>query len=349
MTKKSCEFKNNKHKKNNKKNKGYNKKLKSRKWKVFSLFVIFQIAFGIITAPFIIYYGPFNNIKTSLVGAAMTSLNHQYLATAFLSNEKIKEILSQNKVEDIKQDTKNSKITLPKKHNDKIELFEVKGKKFNGYMLVVSDPTRVKIGYTSKLNKEGQTTSQIAKQSNAIAAINGGGFTDKSATSTWTGNGGTPIGVIMTNGKKIFNSLKDDEKTDMMAITDEGRLLVGKYSYDNLKNLNAKEALSFGPPLVVNGQPTITTGDGGAGIASRTAIGQREDGAMLLLVVDGRSINSIGATWKEIQDVMIQYGAINAINLDGGNSTTMYYNDEIVNNPSDHLGERSIPSVVMVK
>ena len=326
------------------------KKKAGFKWTTFFKFLIFQVIFGVIIMPILIYYGPFNNVKRSLVGAAMTSYKHQYLATLFLSKEKINEILSQNKIEDIKQDNSDNEVDLPKIHNNSIERYDIEGSKFNGYMLLIKDPTRVKVGYSSKLGREGQTTSQIAKNFNAVAAINAGGFTDNSGTAKWTGNGGTPTGLIMSEGKIVFNSLRENEKIDMMALTGRGRLLVGKYSLHRLKELGVKEAVSFGPPLVVNGQPTIRTGDGGWGIAPRTAIGQRKDGAILFLVIDGRQVfGSIGATLKEAQDVMLKYGAINAINLDGGKSTTMYYDGDVINNPSDHLGERAVPSVVMVK
>ena len=85
------------------------------------------------------------------------------------------------------------------------------------------------------------------------------------------------------------------------------------------------------------------------GIAPRTAIGQRKDGAILFLVSDGRQVRSIGATLKDVQDIMLEYGAYNATNLDGGSSPTMYYDGEVINNPCDPLGERSIPSVVYVE
>ena len=74
------------------------------------------------------------------------------------------------------------------------------------------------------------------------------------------------------------------------------------------------------------------------------------DGAIILLVIDGRQVNSIGATLKEVQDILYdEYGAYNATNLDGGSSSTLFYNDEVINNPSDSLGERSIPSIVFVE
>ena len=113
--------------------------------------------------------------------------------------------------------------------------------------------------------------------------------------------------------------------------------------------MNVQEAITFGPALVVNGQGTITSGDGGWGMAPRTAIGQKKDGAILMLVIDGRQASSLGATLKDVQDIMLQYDAYTATNLDGGSSTTMYHEGEVINNPANSLGERSVPSILYVE
>ena len=109
------------------------------------------------------------------------------------------------------------------------------------------------------------------------------------------------------------------------------------------------EAVSFGPAMIVNGFKTINHGNGGWGIAPRTCIAQRKDGAILFLVIDGRQIRSLGATLREAQDVLYDHGAYNAANLDGGSSSTLFYDDEVINNPCDSLGERSVPSIIYVE
>ena len=317
------------------------------------LFIIFELTFTAITGPFMVYYGPFKNVKTTVVGAAMTTLTLQWLATSFLSDAEIKKIMNEQKVESIVQDKtdgENSGVKVENKDDKSIERYDVSGNKFKGYILVINDPTRIKVGYSSKIGEEGQLTSDIAKDNNAIAAINGGGFTDEVAGSKWTGTGANPAGVIMTNGKIVYNDIKNEnEKREVVALTNSGRLLVGKHSTKEMKELGVTEAVSFGPALIVNGKKTINKGNGGWGIAPRTAIAQRKDGAIILLVIDGRQVNSIGATLKEVQDVLFdEYGAYNATNLDGGSSSTLFYNDEIINSPCDSLGERSVPSIIYV-
>ena len=333
------------------KNRRKNKKSTS---KLVVLFIVFELFFTAITGPFMLYYGPFKNVKTTVVGAAMTTLTLQWLATTFLSDAKIKEIMKDQSVETIAQDNlddKTSGVKVENKNDNSIERYDIKGKKYKGYVLIISDPTRIKVGYSSKLGKEGQLTSEIAKANNAIAAINGGAFTDEAAGALWAGTGANPTGIIMTGGKTIFNDIKNEnEKREVVALTKAGKLLVGRHSIKEMKQDGVTEAVSFGPAMIVNGKKTINKGDGGMGIAPRTAIAQRQDGAIILLVIDGRQVNSIGATLREVQDILYdEYGAYNATNLDGGSSSTMFYKDEVINNPSDSLGERSIPSIVYVE
>lgn len=326
-------------------------KKKSSFWKLFLGFLIFQFIFTGVTAPLIVFYGPFENVKRTIVGAAMTTLSHQYIAKAFLSDEEINKILSENSIETIQQDD-SPDIKIANKHDSSIEREDISdGRKFKGYMLIIHDPTRVKVGYSQKIGQAGELTSQIAKRNGAIAAINGGGFVDSSSEgSLWTGTGGKPVGIIMSDGKTVYSDMEhENTKVDIMALTKDGVLLVGPHSLSEMKELGVTEAISFGPSLVVNGRGTIKSGDGGWGIAPRTAIGQRKDGAVLMLVIDGRQTKSAGATLKDVQNIMLQYGAVNATNLDGGSSSTMYHEGEIINNPSDPLGERSIPSAIYVK
>lgn len=318
-------------------------------WKVVVGFIIFQFIFALITAPLIVFYGPFANVRKTVVGAAMTTLSHQWIAKMFLSDEKIQAILDENKIETITQD--DTAIEFVNKHDTSVDVEEIsEGSKFHGYMIIVHDPTRVKVGVSSKLGTAGEMTSQIAKANNAVAAINGGGFTDQTGTSMWTGTGGIPTGMLMSNGQIISSDIGSEKvKVDVMAITKDGALLVGPHSISEMKKLGVMEAISFGPALIVNGKTTIKSGDGGWGIAPRTAIGQKKDGTILMLVIDGRQTDSLGASLRDVQNIMVEYGAYNATNLDGGSSTTMYYDNEVLNNPCDPLGERSVPSIVYVK
>ena len=133
------------------------------------------------------------------------------------------------------------------------------------------------------------------------------------------------------------------------VIKDE-HVIVGNYSKAELKEKDVVEGISFGPALIVNGEKMITRGDGGWGVGPRTAIGQRKDGTVLFLVIDGRQPGySVGATLRDIQNIMYEEGAVIAANLDGGSSSTLYYNGKVINKPADLLGERMIPTAFVVK
>jgi exopolysaccharide biosynthesis protein len=331
--------------------KGKTQVKKVKKIKLVVYFIIFQVLFGIATAPIIVYYSPFfTNLRKNIVGTAMSTDSHQFIATLFLSTQQINQIIGSGTASAaISQDL--SKVSI--EHKDKgIKLKQITGNKFNGYMVIIDDPTRVKVGYSSKLGITGQKTSQIAKENNAIAAINGGGFDDKGNNSTtiWTGNGAVPIGIIISNGKLIFPNPNDLDQQQIYkgvaAIDSKGNLIVGDYTVDQLLNRGVKEALSFGPTLIENSQKT--TGFTSQGADPRTAIGQTKDGAILLLTLDGRTGLKAGAELEDVQLVMEQNGAVNAVNLDGGASTTMYYNGKVQNSPSDKSMERPVPTAIYV-
>jgi exopolysaccharide biosynthesis protein len=336
---------------NTRKVKGKTQVKKVKKFKLVVYFIIFQILFGIATAPIIVYYSPFfTNLRKNIVGTAMSTDSHEFIATLFLSQKQIDEIIGSGKASAaMTQDL--SKVNIAYKDKG-IKFSHFYGNKFDGYMVIIDDPTRVKVGYSSKLGITGQKTSQIAEENNAVAAINGGGFDDKGNNSTaiYTGNGALPIGLIISNGNLIFPKPNDLDPQQIYkgvaAIDSKGDLIVGDYTVDQLLNRGVKEALSFGPTLIENGQ--MTTGFTSQGADPRTAIGQRRDGAIILLTIDGRQGLQAGAELEDVQKTMEQAGAYNAVNLDGGASTTMYYNGKVQNSPSDKSMERPVPTAIYV-
>lgn len=321
--------------------------------KLFLAFIIFEFVFTALTGPFMLYYGPFQNVKKSMVSAIMQTRTHQYLATAFLSDKQINNIIGRD-YKDLSSWTTEyveqqhvSDIKISKQHDSTIERYNISGKRFDAYLLEVKDPTRVKVAYTKKLGKEGQRTSQMAEDRDAVAAINGGGFTDKSSDGKlWAGTGAFPTGFVISNGQVIHNDLGENSKASVMAFTKDGLLVIGDKSLNDLKKQGISDAISFGPPLIVNGKPQKGLDPGPN---PRTAIGQKQDGTILLLVIDGRQGLKLGASLQEVQQILLEYGAWNATNLDGGSSSTMYYNGEVINEPSDPLGERAVATAVYVE
>lgn len=338
-------------------NKGKNKNTT----KLLIYFVLFEMMFTIVSAPIIVYYGPFSTLKKTVVGAAMSTMSHQFIATLFLSQKQIDEIRYGTSNEASNAETENLKQINLKNSDSTIEFVKVDGgNKFTGLMLIIHDPKRVKIGYSSKLGEKGQKTSQIAKANNGIAAINGGGFSDKGQNSSalWTGTGAFPTGFIISGGKVVYPKTNVDmnkEIPGVAAITKQGALIVGKHSIQGLLDKGVQEGICFGPTLIINNvAQKLSDVDGRAidsqGTDPRTAIGQRaSDGAIILLTIDGRQGLQAGASIADVIETMKNQGVTNAVNLDGGASTTMYYNGVVQNSPSDKYGERSLPTIIYVK
>ena len=310
--------------------------------KYIILFILFQVIFVPVLVMSLIYYGPFKAVREMLVTTAMNTMTHQYFATMFLDQEEIDEIIARNRPSEEIGNQDLNDIKISDAVDNGIELIDVSSSSFKGYLLIVNDPSRVKLATAPRLGTVGATTSQIVEANDAIGGINGGGFKDDAL-----GTGGKPDGLLMQDGKLINGYEYSSYK--VVGLDYDNKLIVSNStSYTALKKLNVRDAVSFGPVIVINGQPTIYSGTGGDGIHPRSAIGQRKDGAILMLVIDGRQVDSLGATLKNVQDIMLQYGAYNAFNLDGGASSTLVYNNKVVNHPSDIMGERYVPCAFII-
>ena len=182
---------------------------------------------------------------------------------------------------------------------------------------------------------------QMIENTGAVAGVNGGGFYDPGGS----GSGGIPDGIVICDGKLVWGG--GSGRSSVIGFDSDGILHVGTMSANEAINLGIQWAVSFGPTLISNGVPQTQRAIQ-SGINPRTAIGQRADSAVLLLVIDGRQIESLGATLGDLIEVLLDYGAVNAANLDGGSSTLMILNGETVNNCSAISGPRPLPTAFLV-
>ena len=174
----------------------------------------------------------------------------------------------------------------------------------------------------------------MAKDNNAVVAINGGGFYDPNYNSL----GGTPQGTVIKNGKLITNR-KYTKSGGIIGFTNDNKFILGKMTAKEALAKGVRDAVTFGPFLIVNGKPSFIKGNGGWGTAPRTAIGQRKDGIVLMLVIDGRMIGRPGADMVDLTEIMQKYGAYNAANLDGGTSCGLVVNGKLINDPVNGNGK----------
>ena len=304
-------------------------------------FIIMVFLFTVVTSPLVVLFGPFNNVKRAVIGAILQSRHPQYITWLF-SHDELQNILGT--VGAVKS---QDLFKFNAREDQSLNLERIESPRYIGYILEIPDPRRIQVATAANIQEKGDTTSNIAKMNGAVAAINGGGFHDPNGT----GTGRLPYGFILHDGEYIIGKdVGPDEDVDFVGFSKSGNLIAGNYDKTELGDMNAMEGITFGPPLIVDGKKMITEGDGGWGVGPRTAIGQRKDGTVLFLVIDGRQPGySLGATLRDVQDVLYEKGAFIAANLDGGSSSTLYLNGKVVNKPADLLGERMIPTAFIVK
>ncbi len=223
-------------------------------------------------------------------------------------------------------------------HVESIESYTNPTHYYKGKVITISNPNRVKL-VSSKLSDHGEQIFVIAKRAKALAAINASGFVDLDGH----GNGGASTGVVIEDG--VIKSQNKNTKEFVAGINKDGVMITGKYSANELVNLGVQYAAGFKPQLIVNGQKMVE-GDGGWGWGPRTAIGQKADGSIIFVVIDGRQTRSVGASIKEVQDLLYERGAVNAMCMDGGSSSSMYFNGDNITIPSSRNNiPRYLPNI----
>lgn len=296
---------------------------------------------------FVMMYGPWNKVRNFYVNTAMKTKDHQYLAKVFYNDETINDIINSNYFIEIKEEVKLDDIvidTSPKKSydnkydeeiltrdpgNDDYKIINLKVGISKGYLIAIYDPTKVSLIRAKNFNigRYGEQVTAMCNRYNASVCINGGGFVDNGTGSD------IPIGYVIDDGEIVWPAKDwDTYSGNLIGFNSEGKLLL----LSNSTGTAALEAgmvdgLEFGPFLIVNGKPIEIVGDPW-GKSPRAAIGQRKDGVVLFLVIDGENYID-GASLQDVVDVFTKYGAYNAANLDGGHSTSLAINGKLYNNP----------------
>ena len=339
----------------------YRRGFKKSKVIIFSAFIGLYVV-GCSSFLFILY-GPIDNFRTWLITTAMMTMNHQHYCKWFYNDEVINEVLANNYVGRSEEDTNPNLVTFDEEvvyeneyekavlKRDKDALYKIIEFEVNGcdaYLAVIYDASKIKVGVSKRIGVSGQYIYDMTREQNAVLAINGGGFYDPNYNS----NGANPLGVTIADGKIITDIQYDSMNGGIIGFDLENRLVL-------LRDASAKEAVAYGlrdavtmgPFLIVNGKMADIKGNGGWGYGARSAIGQRKDGIVLMLVVDSNEFRTKGASIRDLAEIMQKYGAINAANLDGGTSSAMVVNNELINDPINSALEhktRGIPTIFKV-
>lgn len=300
-------------------------------------------------AGYIFTKGPSEQMRDLFVMTMRETSAMKWVANLYLSAAEIEAMETAGDAEEIAEmdtslvqmGTGETDYGLVDEDGDGIIVETVKGPGYVGYMMIVLDPTRMMMGTPKYFGNAGLTVEKMVETYDCVAGINGGGFEDPNGY----GRGGIPKGMIVLDGETMY--CNENTKYEFVGFDDQYVLHTGKMTPKQAREKNIQFGCSFGPVLLVNGEEvSITTV---SGVNPRTAIGQRADGAVLLLVVDGRQAYSLGATYEDLAQIMLDYGAVNACNLDGGSSTVMWYNDGYINQCMTFVGIRPIPTGFLVK
>lgn len=321
--------------------------------------LLFSIGIMGMSGGLFLLYGPYSWVRNTLITTAMTTMSHQYLARWFYSDEYINKVLANNYIIETNENTNPDLIDMPdfnnnQKYASKYErdIFEgvdentiykkikVSGKGYDGYVIAVYKPEKVKLAVSSKLGTEGQTIKTMAKNNNALITMNASGFFDPD----WSGNGAIPHGTVIKDGRVIYDFQDANVGGGFIGFDKGNKLILGRMTKQQALAKGMRDGIEFGPFLIVNGKASFVKGDGGWGIAPRSAIGQRADGIVLFVVINGRNYKKgiLGIDMVGMTELMQNYGAVNAANLDGGTSSALLEGQELINNPISSSGNQGV-------
>ncbi len=285
------------------------------------------------------------------IETAMTTDQHKWLATCFFPKYLIDEIMdAQVDVTDIgktdinKEDEKpdilgqkNLVVGELDSHGNEvlindieqgIVVLKVKTSNYVGRLVLIDDPSRVYITATDYKNSRGEFICDYLEKEDAVIGMNASGFHDPGGTSV----GGVVTAQCIAQGEYwgTYSS-----KYITVGFDKDDRLVVGEFS--DWEEHNMRDAFQYHPALIINGDKVIE-GSSGWGLQPRSVIGQAENGVVMFFVVDGRQVGySLGATMGDCADVLEEYGAVNAGACDGGSSSVLAYEGEILNEPSTNM------------
>lgn len=327
-------------------------------------------------------YGPSEQFRNLFVSSMMESSAGPIAVHAVLTDSEINEIMANNQIIEFDYITDASLVSIMRDEanaandaasqaaieaqaneldpdGDGIEIHEISGPTYHGQMMIVYDPSRVICATipTYTHSGAGMTLEQLIDRYGAVAGINGGQYEDESGT----GIGGWPLGIVISQGVLCHDgplpAVTDEEGFPVgdevitsyptVGFNQDDVLIVGTMGSGYAMDIGLRDACSFGPALIVNGVSAGYSGVGG-GLNPRTAIGQRADGAVLMLCIEGRRTTSMGASMADLISIMEEYGAVNAFNLDGGMSSSMWYNGEEIVSNAQLRQSRALPSAFVV-
>ena len=215
------------------------------------------------------------------------------------------------------------------------------GMEYAGKLALCKKPERIFVGTSEGLGDYGSFVSDMVRENDAILGINASGFADFDGN----GTGGIAYGFLKSRGEKIQDAVGNGWK--IIGFDEDDHLQVGAFNDTSA----LRDAVEFHPALIINGE-NLVAGTGLNEQQPRTAIGQAQDGTVIMLVVDGRQFHSFGVSIERCGEIMEKYGAYQASMLDGGSSSVMVYRGREITSPttlSQNEEGRYLPDAFLVR
>lgn len=324
---------------------------------VFALVTLALLLVTLLGVIWVLEKGPSPTVTEKFCRSMRETSAIRWIPNIFLSEEEVAAFKSESTESDETETVNTSLIHIAPaqteteaESDDGVELISITHGTAKGKLLIVRDPSRIILGVSSAefdAKIPGMQLTALVEKYGGVAGTNAGGFNDENGR----GNGGVPQGLVISGGA-LLHTGKDNETYNVVGFDADHILHVGTMTAEEALAQGITDAVSFrthdglASSLIINGE--VQSKNLGGGVNPRTAVGQCADGSVLLLVLDGRSINTLGATMQDVADIMLEYGAVNAGNLDGGSSSVMVYGGEIVNNCASVTGPRNIPTAFVV-
>lgn len=320
----------------------------SRQTLIVVLSVVLIVGLTGYIALLLILKGPSPTFSNMVVSTMWETRRGKAIVNALFTDEEIEAILAKNSTvgSDFSahvNETDNTEWNIPESEKDDIQVIDVNGSSWKGKLMIVRDPSRIELGVNTEMGDAaaGHNVEEYVSYYGAVAGINAGGFEDPNGQ----GDGSANYGIVIKDGQIISHN---PDYVTVIGFNEQDHLIVGDMTSEQAIEWGITDAVTFGPVLVYDSHALPIQGSGG-GLNPRTVIGQKPDGSVLLLVIDGRQTNSIGASYEDCANLMLEYGAMTAANLDGGSSTVMVYNGEIINSVVSMDGDRQVPTAWLVK
>ena len=314
-----------------------------RRFFLVLLTVIIMAVSALVMVLNLVFNGPSPTARNQLTMTLIEASATKWVPALFIGEDTVAEIRSGVSVE-LEDDVTNVNAVIINRgdltgnadewanYPDGIRIENVDGDTYNAKVMIVRDPSQVYLGISThegfSTNIPGKRLNVAIEDEGAIAAVNAGAFNDDGTSASYVGS--LPEGSVYSEGNCVWKTgAPPNGITGFAGFNDDNILVVHKENITpaQAEELNIRDGCCFGPVLIMNGEINMEAYNKISGLNPRTAIGQRADGAVIFVCIDGRQPSSMGGEYKDVIDIMVEYGAINACNMDGGSSTVMMYRD----------------------